>query len=46
MIDFENLKGVFSELPDEPEPVGDEEKRNFRRIIAADPMRLLHFNGN
>lgn len=45
MVDFENLKGVFSKLPEEPAPLIDEEKDDTALVAAAYTMRLL-FNGN
>lgn len=46
MIPFEELEGVFGKLPDEPESEFDEEKEKVLRVIAADTMRTLRFNGN
>ena len=41
-----DLSEVFAELDDRGMPRVDSEHSNLKRIIAGDPMRLLHFNGN
>lgn len=43
MIDFENLKGVFAKLPEEPALIDEE---NTPRLIAAAYIKRLLFNGN